>query len=147
MQSTYKEGMTKGLTLVKDYWKEGGENEEWREWKRPEEWDNNITKELKTRLNKELDSRRIKNGDGLDILRWGKDTKRTFTTKEAYSIKSKHAQEEDAHNWKQLWKSRWWPKVIMFAWLVGRKRILTWDQIQKRGFSGMRRSSLCNQEG
>ena len=67
--------MTRGLILVKDYWKEGGENEEWREWKRPEEWDNNITEELKTRLNKELDSRRIKNRYGPDILRWGKRQK------------------------------------------------------------------------
>lgn len=33
----------------------------------------------------------------------------------------------------------------MFAWLVGRKRILTWDQIEKRGFSGAPRCSLCKQ--
>lgn len=35
----------------------------------------------------------------------------------------------------------------MFAWLVGRKRILTWDQIQKRGFLGPPRCSLCDQNG
>ena len=31
----------------------------------------------------------------------------------------------------------------MFAWLVGRKWILTWDRIQKRGFSGPARCCLC----
>lgn len=35
IQNTYREGMTRGFTLVKDYWKEGRENEEWREWKKP----------------------------------------------------------------------------------------------------------------
>ena len=35
----------------------------------------------------------------------------------------------------------------MFVWLVGRKRILTWDQIQKRGFSCPSRCCLCNQDG
>ena len=35
----------------------------------------------------------------------------------------------------------------MFTWLVGRKHILTWDQLQKRGFSGPPRCSLCNQDG
>jgi len=91
MQNTYKIAKEKGLTLVKDYWKEGGEHEVWREWKGPEDWDNNIEEDLKTQLNKELDSRRIKSREGPDILKWGGNTKGTFTTKEAYTIKTKGA--------------------------------------------------------
>eukprot|EP00253_Pinus_taeda_P003542 PITA_03542 len=34
----------------------------------------------------------------------------------------------------------------MFSWLVGRNHILTWDQIQKRGFQGPPRCSLCKQD-
>ena len=94
-----------------------------------------------------MESRKIKNRGGPDILRWGKETKGTFTIKEAYNIKIKQAQAEEEQNWRKLWKNKWWSKIQMFAWLVGRKRIITWDQLQKRGFSGPPRCSLCNQDG
>lgn len=113
LKNTYREVKAKGLTLVKDYWKEGGENEMWREWKGPEEWNNNIEEEPEEQINKELDSRRIKSRDNPNILRWGKNTKGTFTTKEVYNIKSKSAQEDPNQTWKQLWRTRWWPKVSM----------------------------------
>lgn len=145
MQNIYREAKAKGLNYVNDYWKEGSENEIWREWKDPKEWGNNISDDLKARLVKEVDSRRIKKITGLDILRWGGSTKGTFTVKEAYYIKSKQAQEEQGQEWKQLWRNRWWAKITMFAWLVGRRRILTWDHINKRGFQGPPRCSLCKQ--
>lgn len=81
LQNIYGEAKAKGLILVKDYWKEGGENEMWREWKGHEEWDNNIDEELKAMIIKEMDSRRINNRDGTNILRWGGNTKGTFTMK------------------------------------------------------------------
>lgn len=36
IQDIYKEGIARGFILVKDYQKEGQENEEWREWKKLE---------------------------------------------------------------------------------------------------------------
>ena len=115
IQNTYRAAKAKGLNYVNDYWKEGRENEMWREWIGPEEWDNNIDEELKARIIKEMDSRRIKNRDGPDILRWGETTKCTFTVKEAYIIKAKKAQEDRTQEWNQLWKNRWWPKVTIFS--------------------------------
>jgi len=134
MQDIYRIGITKGLILVKDYWKEGRENEEWREWKTIPEWNRNSMEEQKIMFSKELESQKIKNRGGTDILRWGKETKGTFTIKEAYNIKIQQDQREEEQKWGKLWKNKWWPKIKMFVWLVGRRRILTWDQIQKRGF-------------
>jgi len=101
IQNIYRKGITRGLIFVKDYWKEGQENEEWREWKKPDEWDSNLIEEQKIKFNKELESRKIKNRGGPDILRWGKETKGTFTIKEAYNIKIKQAQAEEEQNWRK----------------------------------------------
>lgn len=146
LQTIYREAKAKGLTYVKYYWKEGGENEMWREWKEPGDWDNNISDDLKTRIEKEMDSRRIKKGIGPDILKCGGSTKGTFMVKEAYLIQSKPALEEQTQEWKQLWKRKWWPKVTMFTWLVGKRHILTWDQLHKRGFQGPPRCILSKRD-
>eukprot|EP00253_Pinus_taeda_P011000 PITA_11000 len=113
----------------------------------PEEWGNNIEEEKKDRIRKEMNSRRIKYREGPDILRWGENTKVTFSVKEAYTLKIKQTEEAQMQDSSHLWKNRWWPKVTLFAWLVGRKRILTWDKIQKRGFHGPSKCSLCDQNG
>lgn len=55
-------------------------------WRKHEEWDENIDEVQKEILTKEMDVRRIKNNTGLDILRWGKSAKGTFTVKEAYYL-------------------------------------------------------------
>jgi len=35
---------------------------------------------------------------------------------------------------KKVWKGGWWPKVTHFLWIVCKGWILTYDQLQKRGF-------------
>eukprot|EP00253_Pinus_taeda_P002895 PITA_02895 len=113
---------------------------------KPEEWDENIDEVQKEILTKELEARRIKNNTRPDILRWGKSTKGFFTVKEAYYLATRQEGEEEDIDWKQIWRNKWWPKVTIFAWLVGKRRILTWDKLQKRGFQGPPRCSLCKQE-
>jgi len=49
-------------------------------------------------------------------------------------------------DWRIIWEGKWWPKITIFAWLVSKGRILTWDKIQKRGYYGPSRCSLCNRE-
>ena len=126
--------MTKGLKRVKDYWKEEEIDETWRIWRKPEEWDETIDEDQKEILIKELETRKIKKSTGPDILRWGKATKGTFTVKEAYNLATRREEEEEGKDWKQLWRSKWWPKVIIFAWIVGKGRMLTWDKLQKKGY-------------
>eukprot|EP00253_Pinus_taeda_P018470 PITA_18470 len=106
IQNIHREAQAKCLILVKDYWKEGGENEIWREWKGPEEWGNNIEEEKKDILRKEMNSRRIKYREGPDILRWGENTKGTFSVKDAYTLKIKQTQEVQTQDWPHLWKNR-----------------------------------------
>ena len=136
IQNTYQKVAMMGLKRVKDYWKEEETDEIWRIWRKPEEWDETIDEAQREILIKELDTRRIKNSTRPDILKWGKATKGTFTVMEAYYLATRREEEEEDKDWKQLWRNKWWPKVIIFAWLVGKGRILTWDKLQKRGFQG-----------
>ena len=46
--------------------------------------------------------------------------------------------------WDQVWQPNIWPKVSTFLWLLSKQRILTWDNLQKRGFIGPSRCSNCN---
>eukprot|EP00253_Pinus_taeda_P008502 PITA_08502 len=146
MQEIHRSGVDRGLLTVKYYWNVAPGNEEWRDWKPLEEWNRNASEEQKSAYRKEIDSRKIKKRDGRDILRWGKETKGIFSIQEAYKLKTQNDPGEEEQKWKKIWKTKWWPKIKMFAWLVGRKRILTWDRIQKRGFSGPARCCLCNLE-
>ena len=68
MHDIYRTGMDKELIWVKDYWIEGRGNEEWREWKSMEDWNRNAMEEQKTLFSKELESRKIKNRGGNDVL-------------------------------------------------------------------------------
>eukprot|EP00253_Pinus_taeda_P028254 PITA_28254 len=115
MQEIYRTGMDRNLTTIKDYWTEEPGNEEWREWKPLEEWKRNATEDQKTTFGKEIDSRKIKRREGRDILRWGKETKGIFTIKEAYKIKTQQDQGEEEKKWKRIWRTKWWPKIKLFA--------------------------------
>jgi hypothetical protein len=39
-----------------------------------------------------------------------------------------------------------WPKVSIFLWLTVQNRILTWDNLKKRGFIGPSICTLCQQQ-
>lgn len=78
-----------------------------------------------------MESRKIKARLGPDILRWGKSTRGVFTVKEAYYLTTHQEREGETLDWEIIWNSKWWPKIAIFAWLVGKERILTWHKIQK----------------
>jgi len=42
-----------------------------------------------------------------------------------------------------LWKHLGWMKIKLFLWLVLQRKILTWDNIRRRGFLGPSRCQLC----
>eukprot|EP00253_Pinus_taeda_P006547 PITA_06547 len=120
-----------------------GDRQDIEKWRKPEEWDENIDKEQQRKYIKELESRKIKARLGPNILRWGKSTRGAFTVKEAYYLATHQEREEEAIEWEEIWNSKWWPKIAIFIWLVGKERILTWNKIQRRGFLGPPRCSLC----
>lgn len=134
------------MEYVRDYWREEERNDIWRLWKRPEESDENISRVSRQAYTKEIDSRKIKIRTGNDILRWGKTIRGTYTVKEAYYKLVEGEREEGTVEWNRIWEGKWRPKVTLFAWLVCRGRILTWDNIQKRGKYGPSRCNLCRKE-
>eukprot|EP00253_Pinus_taeda_P015937 PITA_15937 len=131
---------------VKDYWKENELDGIWRKWTTPEEWGIEIDQEQQGAFMKEVESRKVKARTGRDIIRWGKSTKGSFTVKEAYYLADQQEVTEGNQDWKVIWGKNWWPKITLFAWLVAKDKILTWDKLQKKGFSGPSRCYLCNRE-
>jgi len=90
-------------------------------------------------LSSELQKRQILSSEEMDILRWGYEEKGTFTTREAYNVIIKERIIKDVL-WNKIWDSSNWPKVSTFLWILCHKKILTWDNLRKRSFSG---PSIC----
>lgn len=131
---------------VKDYWKQNELDGIWRKWTRPNEWDIEIDQEQQEIFIKELESRKIKARSGRDILIWGNSMKGSFTVKEAYYLADSQDINEENQDWKVIWGGNWWQKISLFTWLVAKNKILTWDKILMKGFSGPSRCYLCNTE-
>ena len=132
---------------VRDYWKANNPEESWRIWIDLTEWDRELSQDQKEAYMKEVESRKIKARNGRDILRWGNSMKGSFTTKEAYYLTVSQTGDEENPDWKIIWESNWWPKVSIFISLASKNKILTWDQIKKKGFNGPSRCCLCNTDG
>eukprot|EP00253_Pinus_taeda_P023411 PITA_23411 len=121
---------------VKDYWKENELDGIWRKWTPLEDWGIETNQEQQEAFRKEVESRKVKERTGKDIIRWGKSTKGNFTIKEAYYLTDQQDATKRNQEWKVFWGKNWWPKVTVFAWLVAKQKILTWDKLQKKGFNG-----------
>ena len=48
--------------------------------------------------------------------------------------------------WKQLWKVECPLKAKLTLWLTLNNKLLTWDNLQKRGWIGPSRCALCNSD-
>lgn len=129
---------------ISNFWKEPN-NQEQREWKESSLILPCSSNHIQLTLNTELKKHRILKQAGMDTLRWGYEEKGTFTTKEAYRIIIKDRMDKD-QIWGKIWKPPIWPKVSTFLWLLSYNRILTWDNLRKRGFLGPSICLICNQE-
>ena len=78
------------------------------------------------------------------MLRWGYLEKAVFNIKEAYNIRI-GSRAEDGETWKKIWTLNLWPKVATFSWLIIKGRILTSENLQKRGIQGPSQCCLCSQ--
>eukprot|EP00253_Pinus_taeda_P033746 PITA_33746 len=131
---------------VKDYWKENELDGIWRKWTPMEEWGIETDQEQHEAFMKEVESSKVKARTRKHIIRWGKSTKGSFTVKEAYYLVDQEEITERNQDWKGIWGKNWWLKITIFAWLVAKHKILTWDKLQKKGFSGPSRCYLCKRE-
>eukprot|EP00253_Pinus_taeda_P027174 PITA_27174 len=99
----------------------------------------NSTENIQLSLSEELKKRKILKEAGKDKLRWGYEEKGIFTAKEAYKIILKDRLTKDKV-WEKIWDPPIWPKISTFLWLLAHNRILSWDNLRKRKFSG---PSIC----
>ena len=130
---------------VKDFWLPTQEIQPWTQWK-------TNTRDLQIRENLDLKpwqeclhSRKIPAREGPDILRWGHTTLGTFSVKEAYHLQGHTPCQDHDSIWSKVWQPFIWPKISFFLWLTVQNRILTLDNLLKRGFTGPSRCALCLQ--
>jgi exonuclease III len=130
---------------VKDFWLPAPERQPWRQWK-----NNAIDLQIRENLDLKpwqecMHSRKIPAREGSDILRWGHTTSGTFSVKEAYHLQGHTSSQGHDSIWSKVWQPFIWPKISFFLWLTVQNRILTWDNLLKRGFTGPSRCALCMQ--
>eukprot|EP00253_Pinus_taeda_P013691 PITA_13691 len=135
-----------GKVRVHKYWSDINENQHWRKWNLeplPLKEDMIV---LLNNLNSDLNKRMIRSTQEEDQLKWEKLDRGTFNLKEA-RIYLEHQNLEDKVAWYQnVWNSALWPKIKYFLWLIMHRKILTWENLVKRGFIGPSKCPLCEKD-
>ena len=103
-------------------------------WKDKRWWQDKAPREDIENFIVDLSKKRFSKSEDPDKIIWGYSTSGNFNPKEALGLLTEtlHIVPED--KWIKLWKGGWWPKISVFCWLVIKHRILTWDNLQVRGF-------------
>jgi hypothetical protein len=103
---------------VADLWLNVSHHPPWRSWK-------TLPHDLNTPTECDLQpwhtifsQRKICIRDGPNILRWGNSPLGTFTIKEAYILQENFHVQPKEHIWHIIWRSKLWPKVSTFLWLM-----------------------------
>jgi hypothetical protein len=94
-------------------------------------------------VEEELGKRKIVVSEEEDQIRWGRKNGGEFNLKETCNYITAQDQEDPMEQWGNIWDSPQWPKIKIFKWLVLHNRILTWENLRKRGFIGPSRFHLC----
>lgn len=90
-----------------------------------------------------LDQRTILTSTLSVQLRLGRNNGGNFNLKEAKRISIGLDLTNPDKIWKDLWQNSHWMKIKLFMWLVHHIRILTWENLWKRGLVGPSRFQLC----
>lgn len=117
-------------------------NQGFRQWKWAAHFLNQQHENSHSALDTELNCRKIRYSEEKHLLKWGYTPSGKFSTQEAHTLLT-HSQDPIDPIWDNLWSSSLWPKVSTFMWLLCHKRILTWDNLIKRGFTGPSRCPNC----
>jgi hypothetical protein len=121
---------------VVNLWTDTPTSSPWRNWKSTHQ---EIQVARDCDLNhwkQETSQRRIWKSIDQDILRWGYTPHGSFTLKEGYTLQEKFHNLKKDSIWTTIWKSKLWPKISTFLWLLLQNNILTLDNLQRRGFIG-----------
>jgi len=132
------------LIKVRDFWANNQTGNEFRQWKKEDWWHNLGDEDDWASIVDLLGDRQIRISRGHDKLRWGHQAKGTYSIKEAYGLLAGWNNGQQQKEWTRIWEKTLWPKISVFLWLVCKKRILTWDNLKRRGMIGPSRCVLCN---
>jgi hypothetical protein len=91
-----------------------------------------------------LYSRKLR-GVGEDKLWWIPSRKGTFEVRSFYRALS--TQGPSSFPWKGIWRTKAPPRVAFFAWTATRGKILTIDNLRRRGMIVVNRCCLCESDG
>lgn len=80
--------------------------------------------------------------EGQDQLRWGNNKEGNFNIKEAKYILLGLDSQGSVRIWQKLWRRKSQTKIKLFVWLVHHRKILTWNNIRKRGILGPSKCQL-----
>ena len=83
-------------------------------------------------------------GEGEDKLWWVPSRKGKFEVKSFYRVLSPRG--STSFPWKSIWRSKAPPRVAFFAWTAARSKILTLDNLKRRGMVMANRCWLCELE-
>jgi hypothetical protein len=84
-------------------------------------------------------------GDGDDKLWWLPLRKGIFEVKSFYRVLS--PSRSSSFPWKSIWRSKAPPRVAFFAWMAARGKILTLDNLRRRGMVMVKTGWLCESDG
>ena len=84
--------------------------------------------------------------DDIDALKWSYNMELgVISEKLAYQQLTDNFQVEKFW-WHNIWKWKVTSRILLLCWLAFENRILTWDNLLKRGFSGPNICPLCGLE-
>jgi hypothetical protein len=132
-----------GKIKVHHYWKQENDHDRWRIWDKLNPQNRDRIATIMKEVEEELGKRKIVVSEEEDQLRWGRNNGGEFNLKEARNYITDQNQEDPAQQWGKIWGNPQWPKIKMFKWIVLPNRILTWENLRKRGFIGPSRCHLC----
>lgn len=69
-----------------------------------------------------------------------------FSIKHAYNELVKHLIDNRDYHWDKVWIKNMVPKINSFWWVASHGRILTIDNLDRRGFQLVNRCTLCKQD-
>eukprot|EP00253_Pinus_taeda_P035229 PITA_35229 len=115
----------------------------WRIWKNLVYSDDSPLKSQAEALKVMLEQRKILKSTSSDQLIWGKNNEGDFNLKEAKQITLGLEFPNLDKVWKDLWQNQNWMKIKLFMWLVQHKKILTWENLRKRGVASPSRCQPC----
>jgi len=121
--------------MVSDFWDQVRNNGKWIIWKILVYSEETPLKAQAEAVAVILEKRKNLISTCTKKLRWARNSEGNFNLKEAKGFSTGHNLPNPVKIWKDLWQNPHWMKIKLFVWMVQHKKILTWKNLRKKGFS------------